>query len=507
MHRLKIALEPLLRERHGPEICWAWRTLLSSIGYAWEECSLDSPECDIAYTARAESAPTARIWIRADSTRWARKDAWRLERVAERDGWAVPIYVGMESEDRDTPMLAERRLSAPRDLIFDLFWLATGQEEPSIPRNKHGYLELEGTPWLSDATLQRALASGLGASLERALRDLGYPAPLPRWPYGKRAAACVTHDVDYPEVIRWLEPLRILARQRAAGLRNALDVAIGRRHHWHFQRWMELEQQLGTRSAFYFMARRGSLTEYALGRPDAFYDIRTPQLREVIRMLDAAGWEVGLHGSYEAYTSEAIFAAEKRRIESVVGHQLPGHRHHYWHMDPTNPEATLLIHERIGLRYDASLVNDHYLGWRRGISWPFFPFHQGERRELRTLQIPTAWMDDQLFGQHFRNPGDRQELLRGLVDRAAQQGGVMVADIHEYVFDHALFPGWMSTFRDTWRYIGQRGDFWLETPAHVAAHWAARYATIQRASLGLMSGSAIRATTDLPIALSLTATV
>lgn len=492
MHRLKIAIDPLLRERHAPEICWAWRFLLSGMGYAWEEVAPGDEQCDIAYVAEPGLAPHARIHILANSSRWSRPSAWRLEQVAHYDTLRYPLFYG-EQEQAQLVHITEQRAICERDLLFDLYWLVTGQEEPGRPKNVHGYLDLEGTPYLRDNALRLGLASGIGSWLQGLLGEFGFPAPLARWPYGKRAAASASHDVDYPEVIRWLEPARILARQGMQGIGNALAVITGQRHHWHFGSWMQLEQRLGTRSAFYFVARRGSLPEYAAGTPDSFYDIRRPRFRKLFGELAQAGFEIGLHGSYQAYTSRERFAAEKQRLEEACGQPVTGHRHHYWHLDPHNPEDTLLMHEQLGFRYDASLTNDHYLGWRRGSCWPFFPFHQDLRRELQTLQLPTGWMDDQLFGQRANNPGDRQELLRALVDQAAAQGGMILIDIHDYVYDDALFPGWARTYREMWEYIVERGDYWIDTPARIAEHWSARYATLVRASSGLGAGSNSRA--------------
>lgn len=143
------------------------------------------------------------------------------------------------------------------------------------------------------------------------------------------------------------------------------------------------------------------------------------------------------------------------------------------------------MHEQIGLQYDTSLAHERYAGWRRGLSWPFFPLHQRERRELKTLQLPTAWMDDQLFGHRPDNPGDRRARLRALADRVAEQGGCLLVDVHDYVFDDALFPGWARAYRELWGYLTARADFWIDTPGRVAAHWIARHAAITRASRGL----------------------
>jgi hypothetical protein len=191
-----------------------------------------------------------------------------------------------------------------------------------------------------------------------------------------------------------------------------------------------------------------------------------------------------------AYRSREQFAAEKHRLEQASGQPVVGNRHHYWHLDPNDAEETLLIHEQIGLEYDASMVHDRYLGWRRGTSAPYFPFHRKRRRELKTLQIPGAWMDNQLFGFESHNLGERCEMLQALADRAEAQGGCLLVDIHNYVFDDALYPGWVATYRCLWEHLLGRGDFWFATPAEIAHHWANRYTVLVEQSRGLEAGMA-----------------
>jgi hypothetical protein len=371
-----------------------------------------------------------------------------------------------------------------RDIIFDIFWLTTGQEEKYWPQNKHGHFDLSGAASQQQA-LRLALGSGLGSSLEKIFSEWGCPAPAPRWPAGKRAAAGIGHDVDYPEVIPWLEPWRIIHRRRWRGAGAATAVWRGERSHWHFSSWMQLEKSLGTRSAFYFVPRQGSLLEYAAGTPDPFYDVRSPHFRKLFRDLADEGFEIGLHASYLAFTSHDKFASEKQLLEEASNQSVLGNRHHYWHLNPQDPESTLRLHEQIGMKYDTSLIHERYLGWRRGLSWPFFPFHQKERRELKTLQISTTWMDDQLFGYRQDNPGDRRELLQALADKAAEQGGCLLIDVHDYVYDDVLFPDWAETYRSLWEYLISRSDFWIDTPGNIAEHWIKRHTNITKASQGL----------------------
>jgi hypothetical protein len=488
MEQLRIAVDPRLTTTHGPEIHWTLRLLLTGIGWAWEEVALDSA-CDLAYVTDPGQAPSARLCIQASPGAWARPAACRLESIERCNGLARPDFEG-ESTTSNPIQADGEKVTCYRDLIFDVFWLVSGQEEQLWPKDRHGFFDLTGTPALREQTPRQALASQISTWLERALVNLGCPPPLPRWPNGKRAAAGAGHDVDYPEVIRWLEPLRILARRGPQGIGPALDVLAGKRNHWAFPMWVNMEKGIETRSAFYFVARRGSLLRYARGTPDPFYDITSPLFGDLFRFLSSEGFEVGLHASYLAYQSQEQFATEKQRLEEACGQPVVGNRHHYWHLNPDDVEDTLLMHQQVGLAYDSSLLHDRYLGWRRGLAQPFFPFHQAERRELRTLQIPIAWMDDHLFGQRVHNAGDRWELLRGLADRASEQGGCLVVDVHNYVWDDALFPGWAGTYRRLWLYLLDRGDVWFGTPGEIANHWVARYETIVQASRGLREGMA-----------------
>lgn len=489
--QLTLALDPAL-EAYRPEISYTWRTLLSGLGYAWHELPWNSEPTDIAYATDPAAAPSARLVLCANLDQWARPFVQQLVGVERTDGWERPRFAA-ESSDPSVQTMQAGRCIIARDLIFDSFWLLSGQEERQHPRDKHGYLDLSGTPTQEHGVLRLALVARIAQSLEQQLVALGLRPGLPRWPHGAVMAAACGHDVDYPEIIRWLEPLRILARQGTRGLRAAAAVATGSHSHWHFRSWMELEQRYGARSAFYFVARKGSLREYASGLPDSFYDINAPQFRALFRELAAEGWEIGLHASYLAYTSAEKFAAEREALAQASGQPILGNRHHYWHLDPERPEETLLLHEQVGFSYDASLTHNRYLGWRRSANWPFYPWHSGRRRAIRTLQLPTAWMDDHLFGQRADNPGDSQTLLNALVARTAALGGLLLVDVHEYVYDDALFPGWAATYRALWEQLFARSDVWFATPGEVAQHWAARQSVIERASSGLTPVAAFAA--------------
>lgn len=487
MPDLLIAIDPKLTKAFAPEIHWTLRTLLSGIGWSWEEVSPNHP-CDVAYVCEPETAPCARLCVQADLALWEKPSSQRLGRIEKEGELSFLTYQGAIVENRPLEKIYDR-IICHHDLFFDFFWLLTGQEERWLPKDSQGFFDLNGTPYQQQGANERAVGSQIGRWIEKTLNETGcLPPPVPRWPENKQIAVGLGHDVDYPEVKRLLEPLRIINRLGAGGIKPAMEVLAKRRHHWQFQSWIDFERAMGIHSAFYFVARQGSLIEYATGLPDPFYDITTDRFHKLFDELEQAGCEIGLQASYLAYQTKDKFMAEKQRLEAACGCSVMGNRHHYWHMNPDDVESTLLIHEQVGFVYDSSLVHDRYLGWRRGSAWPFFPYHQSLRRQIKTLQLPVAWMDDQEFGFQENQPGNRQKRLSDLADVAARQSGALIIDIHEYVFDPVLFPGWVNTLQDVCEYLKVKFDSWFATPYQIAQHWNDRYTNLLESSMGLGEG-------------------
>ena len=475
--RLRVYVSPVLMDRWAPEVTWTLQTLLIGLGRPWEQVTGEAESCDLAYVSPGEPSPSPVLRLCADPARWRNASTVTggaaVARLSSQNGHAPSGY----------------------DCLADCFALLSGAHERDLPANRHGHRTLPGSLRERQALCTEGPVSAAFERVGAALASAGLPpAPYPRWPAGKSWAAAASHDVDYPVPVRPIEALRILARRGKAGLPAAADVVRRRRHHWHFASWVELERRLGVRSAFYFVPRRGSLFQYALGTPDPFYDVTKPAFRRLFRWLESAGWEVGLQASYRAMEDRRSFGAEKQRLEQAAGVPVEGNRHHYWHMDPAHPDRTLRMHEEIGLAYDCSLTFDHYLGWRRGCTWPYWPFVSSERRAVGTLQLSTAWMDDQIFGHAALNGaranGDGDAQLDRLIATAAGSGGLLVTDIHEYVFDAELFPGWAATYERFWERVAARSDVWIATPAEVARHWADRARAIRSLGTGLTAAGA-----------------
>ena len=129
------------------------------------------------------------------------------------------------------------------------------------------------------------------------------------WPDGKKFAVCLTHDVD--RVHKSYQYITHFVRNIGRGdFRSAMNqiTSVARKLHgeepyWNFDRIMEFERNLGVKSTFFFLNEQKKVcvlpNEWKLywGR----YDIKDKRIVEVIKKLNAEGWEIGVHGSYNSY--------------------------------------------------------------------------------------------------------------------------------------------------------------------------------------------------------------
>jgi hypothetical protein len=186
MNPLRIALDADLKARWGAEIAWSWRQLLTALGYTWIEVAPGAP-CDIAYLARQPEATIspaslqARVVIVADPARWENPAALRLTQLLT--GGAPG---GLRFDDA-APSVAPTQIDGVvwlrRDIIFDFFWLLTGQEEAQWPQDAHGFYTLPDA-WLAARALEQAPASEIVEALGRSCAQLAW---VSRWRAGRRA--------------------------------------------------------------------------------------------------------------------------------------------------------------------------------------------------------------------------------------------------------------------------------------------------------------------------------
>jgi hypothetical protein len=479
---IRIGLHPSLLP-WAAEVKYVFRTLTRIAGFPyefrWINRGDDHQAVDVYYGPKPEDS-TASVTIPACGRHFSSASWSEPQGLADDNG--VPVLEFHADPTNHARCRGGTGLSFSEDVIYGCFWLLIGAREPHYSRDRWDNLHLDGSSFLRLNLQSKPLVSMYGTMLRDHFRRQGRTHLTPPWSQlGDRLAVALTHDVDYPEIIRWVECLRLLASRRHKGLRLAGQVLRGNSNFWKFPEWMAFAKELGGRSAFYFMARQGSLLQYARGTPDAFYDVRTPAFRSLLEQMKEEGFEVGLHASFNAYRDSDQLAREKQLIEEVAGGTVDGNRHHFWHMDPTAPHETMQKHEAVGLKYDSSLAFELYPGFRRGICHPFRPFHPVQRRELRLVQLPPAWMDDHYDRRLAYNKiEDAVTYAKTLADLTRTTGGALVLDYHVRGMNADFYPRYGPWLRDFLHH--HSGPVSLVTPAELARQYTAYEGELEAAS-------------------------
>jgi len=281
-------------------------------------------------------------------------------------------------------------------------------------------------------------------------------------PDGHSFALLLTHDVDRP--YKTYQSVYYAVKERDPS--HLASLLPGINPYWQFENVRALEEDLGVRSAFYFLDEQRLFRDRPLRdllSPKAWrlyagrYDPTEPPFPEIIRDLDARGWEVGLHGSYESYADADRIAAEKETLESILGHAVVGGRQHYLNLEVPD---TWRRQAAAGLKYDASLGSSSSAGFDHGtgIERPF---------DDEFVVFPLTIMEQSLPDPDA-DPERAWEVCRALIERAEEEAAVMSVLWHPRHLSARDFPGHLPLYRRLIQEALDRGA-WVGPPADLYA--------------------------------------
>jgi len=369
------------------------------------------------------------------------------------------------------------------DIIFNCFYFLTGTDELNIERNKWDQHNIKQSILYKNDLLHEPIVNGYANFIKHLFQ--GRFEFIPMWPGNKKAALALSHDVDYPEMIKPIELLRYLMTYKfKASFKTFWQIIIGKETFWQFENYMNLEKKYNVRSSFYFCSYQGNLPRFFLKAPDPFYNIKKSKYLKVVEQLRSEGFEVGLHSSFLAFSSKNRFEKEVNKLKGIFKLSNFGHRHHYWHTNPEDPSETCLIHQELGLAYDSSLSFEQHSGFRYSICTPFHIWNRKNGKALEILQLPPTLMDDHLFGyKHLSNFSSYKENIDNAIAAILKSNGVFVVDFHARVLNKTFFPKWGESYEYLLQQIEKSNNFFIDTPMNINKHWRDREAKIRSKSV------------------------
>ena len=214
----------------------------------------------------------------------------------------------------------------------------------------------------------------------------------------------VSHDVDRPSLYAfqsWSAIIRmmlshLIKRQDLFSFVCAPRIKLANQSSLHksdpfntFELLMDLSEDYGLRSAFYFICG-GTDRLY-----DADYEPEHPAIRHLMRRIYDRGHEIGLHPSYHTFLYPELIRNEadrlKRicRLEGIYQERWGGRMHYLRWRQP----VTLRAWEAAGMDYDSTLGYPDRAGFRCGTCHEFPGFDPEYQKPLKLRIRPLILME------------------------------------------------------------------------------------------------------------------
>jgi len=131
------------------------------------------------------------------------------------------------------------------------------------------------------------------------------------------------------------------------------------------------------------------------------------------------------------------------------------------------------ILEKAGIKYDSSMGFEKNIGFRAGISYPFYPYYLKEDRQFHVLEIPSIISDEVLFFQFGNELKRAKNNTFNLLNNSLKHNSHLSISFSNQVFDWINFPGWEKFF---WKIIkfGKKHNGWLCSLDEMYEYWQER---------------------------------
>ena len=179
-----------------------------------------------------------------------------------------------------------------------------------------------------------------------------------------RTCLSLTPDVDFTSARerRWVSVgYAVYQCLRKGMVKDAAQIlgakcGVGKDPWNCFEEWMQLEEELGVRSTWFFLPEEGKAGESAPAIRAGYYDLN-PGL---IKTLTDGGWEVGVHG-LDNWRDAGAAREELLRVSGLTGAEA-GTRVHWLLFN----KDTWKILDEAGYAYDSTIGYNDDVGVRAG---------------------------------------------------------------------------------------------------------------------------------------------
>lgn len=340
-----------------------------------------------------------------------------LDHMETADSGSVPVIYGLRNSNGHYIEIIENGIRLGIDLFGSCFFMLTRYEELTLgDKDAHHRFPASKSLAFKEGFLNRPIVNEYVELLWQQFAQL--------WPMLKRkprkSRVLISHDVDFPFYTYGRNRLRIvkdslselIRRQDLESAWKKARMVIPRRNNLTidpfntFDWLMDLSEQIGVRSSFYFMVE--SLNPLM----DSNYSIEDKNIVKLMRNIYDRGHEIGLHPGYDTYNRQDRIQHQFSKLLNIAQangiHQDEwGGRQHYLRWSA--PE-TWQYWEDAGLHYDSTLGYAEHIGFRSGTCYEYPAFNVLTRQKLKLRERPLVVMEQTILESKYMGLQSEQAL-------------------------------------------------------------------------------------------------
>ncbi len=176
---------------------------------------------------------------------------------------------------------------------------------------------------------------------------------------------------------------------------------------------------------------------------DGVYNINEPIIRKLLKKIDKAKLDIGIHFSYESYKdinqmNKEIEIFNEVRKNNCLSIKSLSSRQHILRLDP---RKTIRLLNQAGVQFDTSLTYHDSAGFRCGICYEYKMYDVLTRSELSIIIRPLIVMEVTLFNKNYMNLSSDEGYLfmQKMKERCYQFNGDFSLLWHNHFFDKKIY--------------------------------------------------------------------
>jgi hypothetical protein len=231
-----------------------------------------------------------------------------------------------------------------------------------------------------------------------------------------------------------------------------------------FHQWLDLEERLGLRSAFFFLSPVTALPPHW----QINYDVTDEPVLAALDLIEERGGEIGLLSI--AHASENALAMERERLEDLGGVFVWGVRSYKF----GNTPASVRHKSAVGFAYDSSwFAGQSEPSFLTGCAHPFRPLDAERWQVLPLVELSSVLDDRVLFGELTggQRNGDATHLGIQICETVLALNGVACLSWQQHWFSQRA-----TAFEQIVRHCQQltASEIWCPAPREIAEWWMMR---------------------------------